>query len=215
MSTKLTSAIRNGCSLLPAILLLGMPGCDRGTADELSSYRGIVLPAPWPKIDFSLSATDGHQFAFRQETEGFVTLLFFGYTNCPDVCPVHMANIAAVLRKLAPDIANQVKVVFVSTDPKRDTPQRIREWLDQFDPTFIGLRGPLDDVNAIQQQIGLAPAMMEGSQGQPYTIGHAAQVIAYTRDGFAHVVYPFGTRQVDWAHDLPRLVGETWGNGMP
>lgn len=215
MSTKLTFAIWGGGSLLPVILSLGILACERGTADEPSPYRGTVLPTPWPKVDFSLPATDGHPFAFRQETEGFVTLLFFGYTHCPDICPVHLANIAAVLHKLAPDIANQVKVVFVSTDPVRDTPERIREWLDHFDPAFIGLRGPLDDVNDIQQQIGLPAAIMERSEGQSYTVGHAAQVIAYTRDGFAHVVYPFGTRQADWAHDLPRLVEETWGIGSP
>jgi protein SCO1/2 len=73
------------------------------------------------KPDFTLNDTASEPFDFRTETEGFVTLLFFGYTYCPDVCPIHMANIGAVLATLPPGIANQVKVVMVSTDPNRDT----------------------------------------------------------------------------------------------
>jgi protein SCO1/2 len=204
-----------GGFLLPVILSLGILGCGRSTPGGASPYRGTILPTPWPKVDFSLTATDGERFDFRRETEGFVTLLFFGYTSCPDICPVHMANIAAVLGKLPPTITNQVKVVFVSTDPARDKPERIREWLDHFDADFIGLRGSLETVNAIQQEIGLPPAVAARSEGEEHTVGHAAQVIAYTRDDSAHVVYPFGTRQTDWAHDLPKLVVEDWEGEMP
>lgn len=169
--------------------------------------RGIELPEPWPKPAFTLSDTRGEPFAFRDRTAGRVTLLFFGYTHCPDICPVHMASLAAVLAKLPPAVANEVAVVFVSTDPERDTGARIRSWLDGFDPAFIGLRGSLDSVNAIQQEIGLAAAVPGERTGGGYLVGHAAQVVAYTKDDNAHVVYPSGTRQTDWAHDLPLLVG--------
>lgn len=202
---------RTRSAVLVVALTATVLGCGSGSLRSDSPYRGVVLPNPWPKAGFTLTATDGRLFDFRQETDGSVTLLFFGYTHCPDVCPVHMANIAAVLRKLAPSVSNQVKVVFVSTDPARDSPERIREWLDHFDPKFIGLRGPLDTINSIQQQIGLAPAIIDETGTDDYAVGHAAQVIAYTRDNLAHVVYPFGTRQTDWAHDLPKLVEEDWG----
>ena len=84
-----------------------------------------------------------------------MTLLFFGYTYCPDVCPIHMANIAAVKKKLPPDVASRLKVVFVTTDPERDTPERITQWLSHFDRSFIGLTGTLEEVNEIQRAIGL------------------------------------------------------------
>ena len=146
----------------------------------------------------------------RDLPTGTVTLLFFGYTHCPDVCPVHLGNIAAVLGTLTPDVSGRVRVVFVSTDPERDTADRIRSWLDGFDRRFIGLRGSLDEVNAIQQRIGLAAAVVPDTSDGDYTVGHGAQVIAYTADDSAHVVYGFGTRQADWAADLPRLVGGEW-----
>lgn len=175
------------------------------------SLRGTELSDPWPKPAFILTDTKGETYDFATRTAGKVTLLFFGYTHCPDVCPVHMANIAAVLHRLPPDVADQVTVAFVSTDPERDTPERLREWLDQFEPRFIGLRGSLDSVNAIQRAIGLAPAVKIDSTAEgTYTVGHAAHVIAYTADDRAHVIYPFGTRQSDWAHDLPLLVQSRW-----
>jgi protein SCO1 len=169
--------------------------------------KGRVLDQPISKIDFTLPSADGRSFAFRKETEGYVTLLFFGYTYCPDVCPVHMANLASVLRKLPPEQAAQIKVVFVTTDPERDTPERLRTWLGYFDRRFVGLVGSLEQVNEIQHRLGLGAAYreVESSDGA-YGVAHAAQVIAFTRDNLAHVVYPFGTRQSDWAHDLPKLV---------
>lgn len=193
--------LRACCSVVGCLL---MWACGPGQAEE-SAFRGIVLPQPWPKVPFTLMATDGSSFDFRRETDGHVTLLFFGYTHCPDICPVHMANIAAVLHELPPSVSGQVKVVFVSTDPDRDTPERLHDWLAQFDRDFIGLRGPLATVNEIQREIGLAPAIIENKEGE-YLVAHAAQVVAYTKDNRAHLVYPFGTRQVDWAHDIPKLV---------
>lgn len=196
-----------------AIALTVLTACGGGSRRP-GELRGTVLPEPWPKPDFTLTATDGRPYDFRRETDGFVTLLFFGYTNCPDVCPVHMANIAAVLRQLPPPTASRIKVVFVTTDPDRDTPERVRSWLGTFDHRFVGLVGPLDTVNAIQREARLAAAMkleQQGARGGGYLVGHAAQVVAYTPDNRAHVVYPFGTRQTDWAHDLPRLVEGDWG----
>ena len=168
--------------------------------------RGWMLSDPLPKVDFTLESMRGDSFDFLVETEGFVTLLFFGYTYCPDICPLHMANIGAVLKKLQPDVANKVKVVFVTTDPERDTPERLQTWLANFDPKFVGLRGTLEEVNAIQASIGLGASYREELPDGEYGVAHAAQVLAYTTDNQAHVMYAFGTRQEDWAHDLPVLV---------
>jgi protein SCO1/2 len=125
-----------------------------------------------------------------------------------------MANIAAVLRRLPYSVASKVKVVFVTTDPARDSLPRLREWLGNFDPHFVGLRGPVDEVNRIQIALALPPAAAGPAQANgDYEVGHAAQVIAFTPDDSAHVLYPFGTRQEDWAHDLPKLVSASWGAG--
>ncbi|HXW97296.1 MAG TPA: SCO family protein [Gemmatimonadales bacterium] len=168
---------------------------------------GPTITPPVPKPDFVLSTTDGKPFDFRKETAGYVTLLFFGYTHCPDVCPVHMANVAAALAKLGPEVNGAVKVVFVTTDPARDTPAVIRAWLDKFDPRFIGLTGDsLAILDALKQTRMGAPTREQADT--TYYVGHAAFVLAFTRDNLAHVVYPFGIRQADWVHDLKLLVKE-------
>jgi protein SCO1/2 len=165
-----------------------------------------ILP-PLAKPELVLTATDGRQFDLKKETEGYVTLLFFGYTNCPDVCPVHMANIAGAMKRLGPEITNKIKVVFVTVDPARDTPEVLRAWLDHFDQRFIGLRGDSASVASAFTQLRLGQTVHEpGVDTTRYTVGHAAIVLAFTTDNLAHVVYPFGIRQADWSKDLTLLV---------
>jgi protein SCO1/2 len=195
---------------LTVVATLGAVAC-RGDAPRPGELRGMVFPDPLPKTDFTLTDTEGTPFAFVPETEGYVTLLFFGYTYCPDICPVHMANIAAVLRKLPPQVSGRVKVVMVTVDPERDTPERLRQWLDNFDRSFVGLIGPPDEVGPIQLSFRLPPAVKQETGETDYLMGHAAQVLAFTTDNRAHVIYPSGTRQTDWAHDLPLLVRLDWG----
>ena len=196
-------------ALYSAALLLALLACDRKPqAFNPSGLAGPTLTQAIPKPDFTLTATDGSPFNFRQQTEGKITLLFFGYTHCPDVCPVHLANIAAALQTLGPEVQRKVEVVFVTTDPDRDTPEVIRSWLNKFNPGFVGLRGSLAEVNAIQRGLKLGEASRE-PQLTPadtgYSVGHAALVLAFTPDDSAHVVYPFGVRQADWAKDLELL----------
>jgi protein SCO1/2 len=186
--------------------LMACGGEEPGPRVVAGDWRGVPLDAPIVRPDFRLTATDGSTFDFRRETEGRLTLLFFGYTFCPDICPVHLTNLAAVLRQLPYDAKNRVAVVFVSTDPERDTAPRIREWLDAMDPSFIGLRGTIDEVNAIQRAVGLPPAMAGLPTGDAYAVGHAAQILAFAPDGPARFAYPFGTRQADWLADIPRLL---------
>src|SRR5271166_1749253 len=102
-------------SLAAASLAAAQPG-------NTGNYRGGLVTPPLPKPRFVLTDTSGGAFDFRQRTDGYVTLLFFGYTNCPDQCPMHMANLGAALKKLPGGIADQVKLVFVTTDPARDSP---------------------------------------------------------------------------------------------
>lgn len=172
-----------------------------------SGLMGVEIPEPQPKPDFTLPTTEGKPFSFRKDTEGYLTLLFFGYTHCPDVCPIHMANITAVLRKLPTAMSEQVRVVMVTTDPARDTPEVLRAWLDHFDRSFIGLVGPEQALYAAEEAAGVMPSMPDkpDSTGS-YTIGHAAQVTAFTTDNMARAVYPSGVGQREWAHDIPVLL---------
>ncbi len=171
--------------------------------------RGIQRTPAIPKPDFTLTTVEGQAYDFRRETRGYLTLLFFGYTHCPDVCPVHVANVGKVLTNLPIDVASKVRFVFVTTDPARDTPDRLRGWLAGFHSDFIGLTGSEAELQAAQQAMGLLPAareVIDSANPAAYGVSHAAVVFAFTSDDLAHVVYPFGIRQQDWANDLPILV---------
>jgi protein SCO1/2 len=210
MGFKRSASLARACAALVGLSILA---CGNGTGGETaadrvreSGFRGITMERPTPKADFTLNDTEGRPFHFAAETEGYVTLLFFGYTSCPDVCPVHLANLSAVLKDQPWEVRQRIKVVFVTTDPERDTPERIRAWLDAFDTQFIGLTGDRNDVNLIQASFGLPPAVVQGGTATNPIIGHASQILAFGFDNVARIAYPFGTRQADWAHDLPRLV---------
>ena len=174
-------------------------------------YRGGLVSPPLPKPAFTLRDTSGAPYDLRKQTQGYVTLLFFGYTHCPDMCPLQMSMIAQALKTLSPAMADQFKVVFVTTDPQRDSQPVLRTWLDHFDKRFIGLTGNDAAIEAAQIAANLPPAKKSAVRSDgAYEVGHAAFVLAYTKDNLAHVIYPVGVKQEDWAHDLPYLAKETW-----
>ena len=174
------------------------------------TYRGGLVTPPLPKPRFTLTDTSGAPFDFWEKTQGYVTLLFFGYARCPNQCPLHMANIGMALKKMPTDLRDQVKLVFVTTDPARDTAKVLRSWLDLFDERFIGLTGREAAIEAAQKAAGIPPARKTALPDGDYAVGHANFVLAYTKDNLAHVIYPGGVAQQDWAQDLPQLVKETW-----
>ncbi|HLK64151.1 MAG TPA: SCO family protein [Bryobacteraceae bacterium] len=190
----------------PLILASLLPAQQAGTG----SYRGGLITPPLPKPAFVLTDTSGGAYDFRQKTEGQITLLFFGYTYCPDQCPMHMANLSAALKKLPPGIASQVQLVFVTTDPARDSPAVLRRWLDVFDRNFIGLTGTERAIEAVERAAGVPLAARQQPATGNYAVSHANFVLAYSRDNRAHVLYPGGVSKDDWVHDLPLLIKETW-----
>src|SRR5260370_5017745 len=130
----------------------------KDSAGPDATYRGGLVTPPLPKPEFTLTDTSGATFDFRLKTEGYTTLLFFGYANCPDVCPLHIANVAVALKKVPSGFADQIKLVFVTTDPARDSAKALRSWLDHFDKRFIGLTGTEPPIYAAQLAAGLPPA---------------------------------------------------------
>ena len=207
-----------------AVVLLGIGGFavvagGTGSADdENDGWHGTLQGRATPRPEFTLTDTDGKPYDFAAETEGRLTLLFFGYTSCPDVCPGHMSILTGALAM--PGMPKPI-VVFVTTDPARDTPDVLRSWLDNFDDEldedYVGLTGTVEEIAAAEAAAFVAGSVRatdaDGQRGDAgdaddYEVGHAAQILAYSPDDLAHVVYPFGTRAEDWASDLPRLLEE-------
>ena len=191
-------------ALLGALVLAGCMGTRPQAVGE---FRGVEVAEPKPIPDLQFTDSRGAAFDLKQQTAGKVALLFFGYTHCPDICPVHLANIAAVLDKLPDEVQRDVVVIFVTTDPLRDSLPVLHRWVKGFNATFVGLTGTDSVIHLAQHELGLVPAQRTAAQHRDgYLVGHATQVVAFTRDGVSRVQYPFGTRQRDWADDLPRLV---------
>ena len=186
-----------------------LPRAGRAAA----AYHGGFVTPPLPKPKFTLTDTSGAPFDFWSETQRYVTLLFFGYTHCPDECPLHMANIASSLQQLPPEVRGQIKVVFVTTDPARDSAPELRAWLDNFDKGFIGLTGSEAAITAAQRAALIPPASKTAHNSHNYGVNHASFILAYTKDNLAHVIYPGGVTPEDWAEDLPLLVKEAWSSG--
>ena len=171
-----------------------------GEASGSSAFQAVAV-GPTEKPDFVLTDTDGNPFDFRADTEGATTLLFFGYTHCPDICPPHLAQIAQVLS--LPSSPTNVKVVFVTVDPERDTPEVIRSFLDAFSPSFIGLTGDPEVIADAQVQTGVPVAIIdEPDESGEYLVGHSGEMRGYAPNGLGYVTFPFGTRQSQFAHDL-------------
>jgi protein SCO1/2 len=198
------------------VLLLTGTACNQGSASarEENARRvaetglyGLALDSAIVIPSVTLETLDDQPIDLAEATQGKLSLLFFGYTHCPDVCPVHMTNIAAVLHAFSWARRDSIRVLFVTTDPGRDTPERLRTWLGSIDATFIGLRGTQAALDSAQGELGLGAAMrLPGAHAGDYQVGHAGQVIAVFPDGRARYAYPFGIRQAEWAHDLPKLL---------
>ena len=131
------------------LILASLASAHQASGD---TYRGGLVTPPLQKPRFVLTDTSGAPFDFWNRTRGSVTLLFFGYTSCPDQCPMHMSNIGSALKKLPADVADRVKLVFVTTDPARDTSAVLRRWLDHFDKRFVGLTGTEAELAAVRRR---------------------------------------------------------------
>ncbi|WP_055590989.1 SCO family protein [Peterkaempfera griseoplana] len=171
-----------------------------------SPYQGTTLTQPFRKPDLVLTDTAGKRFSLREQTAGKPVLLYFGYTSCPDVCPTTMGDIAVAMQKLPAAERDKVQVVFVSTDPRRDTPQRLRSWLASFDSRFIGLTGDLEQVKKAAKPLGILVEDPVVNKDGSVTSTHGAQVLAFLpSDDRAHILYLSQSSVQVFTHDLPLL----------
>jgi protein SCO1/2 len=165
-------------------------------------YQGFGLVPPRPRPAFTLTDTSGAAYPFGTRTQGKTTLLFFGYTNCPDICPATMADIGVALRKLPVATQKQITVAFVSTDVKHDTGPVIQAWLKNFTPnthaTFVGLRGTQAQVDTAQ---AASHILIAEDGGQT----HSTQVLLFGPDDYARdsFIYDDNGEAEAMAHDLP------------
>ncbi|MBM3933312.1 MAG: SCO family protein [SAR202 cluster bacterium] len=135
-------------------------------------------------------------------------MIYFGYTYCPDVCPMSLADMLKVKRALG-DRADEITFLMITVDPERDTPAALKNRLSVFDPTFLGLYGERPTLEAIWDDFGVS-VVRENVQGSAagYLIAHSAFLYLVGRDGELHVQFPFGALPEDMVKDINRVLDE-------
>ena len=214
-----------------AALLLS--GCSTASPGAAPAASPVAFHGKEPRDDrrrpsFVLRDTSGRPYDFGAETGGTPTYVYFGYTSCADECPTAMADLAAALRRSPETLREKTKVVFITTDPQRDTGPVIRRFLDQFSTTFVGLTGTPAELEAAQRAAQVPVAERGGQQetlpGRPdqhehapgtaphshagplgYAVGHPDVILAYDAADRLPVVYGGGTGPEGIAADLPAL----------
>jgi protein SCO1/2 len=168
-------------------------------------FRSGVLEPPRPAPEIRLQAHDGTDFRLSRH-RGEVVAITFGYTFCPDVCPTTLAELAQVRARLGPAGA-RLRVVFVTVDPERDGPERLRAYTQAFDRTFTGLTGTAAELAAVQNTYGVV-AKKQSVRGTSaaYVVDHSAFVYVVDAEGRLRLMFPFGTSVDDMTHDIGLLL---------
>ena len=189
-------------------------------AAEDDGFHGTLIEPSLPRPALKLPTTSGESFDIGDRPDHEITVLFFGYTHCPDVCPTTMADLSLAYDTVDQEVRDQVEIVFVTEDPARDTPKALREWLDRFDPEITGLIGGNEATAAALTELYLpetaqvpaasdAPAHPHDGDDahQEYGIDHAGAVYVWG-PGDRSIVYTGGTTPEQYAEDLTELAAD-------
>ncbi|MDN3296899.1 SCO family protein [Streptomyces ficellus] len=197
---------------------LALTGGEAGSTGSGSSVAQVsanapakaatVLDRPFTKPDLVLTDTKGQKYDLRERTKGKPTLIFFGYTHCPDVCPLTMSNIGIAKKKLPKADQDKLQVIFITTDPDRDTPAELATWLPSAgDPSFTGLTGDFSAIQAGARQLGIGIEPPTKEKDGTVVSMHGARVIAFSpKTDEGYVVYGEDTTWKDYAKDLPKII---------
>lgn len=204
--------VRGRRSLLAALALTGLlAGCggQAGAGDDAASeLSGTVLDPPFEVAATPLVDTAGDPFSLTADTDKDLTLVFFGYTNCPDICGQVMATLAGTLARLDDAQKDRLDVVFVTTDPARDTGPVVEDYVSAFDPSIIGVTGDLDDIVGVARSMAVAVDQGEKLPSGGYEVTHGTRVLAIDSADDTTMMWDQDVSQAQLAHDVTALLDE-------
>ena len=194
--------------LAGVLLTAGLLSACGGGDDATGVLTASRVDPPFDVADVPLASTDGGELSLA-DPGARLSIVFFGYTNCPDVCPLVMSSISSALTRLPDADREQVQLVFVTTDPSRDDEARLRTYLEGYDPTAVGLTGDLDDIKRLAESVGIFVADGEELASGGYDLGsHGSQVIALDGEGEAPAFWRQDVSAADLAADIELLLGD-------
>jgi protein SCO1/2 len=178
---------------------------------EDQPWHDVDVTGSSPSLDFTMQATPEGQTVFQASYAGYVTMLYFGYTFCPDVCPLTMQNVATALSKTG-DAAKHIRFLFVTVDPKRDTIPVLQKYVSLFGPDFVGLAGDADQLELLAKRFRIAYSVAPSPDPSKYEVTHSSAIYVFDRQGDARLLVPSMASQTPdtdgLAADLVRLVNE-------
>ena len=176
------------------------------------TFHGTVINPPLPLTDFALQTANNQTFRLS-DVKGKITLLFFGYTSCPDVCPITLANFKQVHERLGDD-AQKITFVMITADPERDTPEKVSAYVTRFNPEFVGLSGSLADLEATWKELGVSVEKQDTGSAAGYLVSHTASVYVLDPNGSLLMTFPYGTTAIEMANDLTELMKQSQQNNF-
>ena len=188
-------------------IFLGLLGVGAVVLTRPYAFRGSRIEPPVPATDFTLNQADGSSFTLSEQ-RGKLTLIFFGYTTCPDVCPATLSEMKQIRERLGAD-AERVSFVFVTVDPERDTPERMGQYVAAYDPAIHGLTGSEAELEPVYKAFGVYRAKQEVNSSVGYLVDHTSRVYLVDQQGNLSVTYSFGTPVNDMLLDVRHLLKNT------
>ena len=190
---------------LALVLSLAAGGSDEPDASSLS---GPVLAPPFEVSSTPLTDTAGRPYSLTEDTDKPLTLVFFGYTHCPDICQTVMSNLATAVTRLDDQDRERLDVVFVTTDPARDTAEVLDRYLEHFDPAFVGLTGELDTIVDVAKPLGVGVTQGEKLPSGGYDVTHGATITGVDADDQGTIYWSESTSSADFAADIHTLLNQ-------
>jgi protein SCO1/2 len=196
--------------LLPVLaaacaLTFSLSACDKLPGKQAASFQNTDVTGLDYAKGFSLLDHTGKPRTLA-DYKGKVAIVFFGYTQCPDVCPTTMAEMASVMQKLGPQ-ADQVQVLFITLDPERDTPELLASYVPAFDKRFVGLYGTPEQTAKTAKDFKVFYSKVPGTAPGSYTIDHMAGSYVFDRDGRLRLFIRHGGSADAIVHDVRQLLG--------
>jgi protein SCO1/2 len=185
--------------------LMWLFACTAIVSVDAAEMKSGVFDPPRAAPDFALQGSHGELFKLS-DARGRVVILGFGFSHCPEICPVTLANLSRVMKNIG-DAANGVQVVYITVDPERDTVARLREYMKHFHPRFIGLTGDAAELADIRREYGILIEKEEHKNGN-YEVHHSSYLYLIDRQGLLRALVPYGKSVADIAHDVQILLAE-------
>jgi protein SCO1/2 len=199
MMKKLLPVLVAACALT-----VSLAACDKLPGKQKESFQNTDVTGLDYAKGFALTDHTGKPRTLA-DFKGKAVVVFFGYTQCPDVCPTTMAEMASVMQKLGP-LADQVQVLFITLDPERDTQELLANYVPAFDKRFIGLRGTPEQTAKTAKEFKVFYSKVPGTEPGSYTIDHTAGSYVFDRDGRLRLFIRHGQGPDPIVHDLRQLL---------